>query len=401
MHAADLHLGSTVSGINKLPASLRKRVLDCSLAAFGKVIDFALAKQVDFIVLAGDVFEDQTPSLRVQRYFIEQLHRLGKSNIEVFMVTGNHDARVLENIVFPLPDNLYTFPVDRPSVYQRNINNTLVNIHGVSYAQAEVRENLFRLFPPVNQEGFNLGILHCEVGGGQESRYAPVSIGELTNSGYDYWALGHVHNAFSNSGANWHYPGVLQGRHLLEDDYKGFYFVEYRDEIVTSHFQAAQDIRLLNSSLDVSQVQLSSLTESLLEHKEEIRGMDDVGVILQVALVGSSDLNNWLENRAELADLLDQLQVGEDQLDNFVWVTQILNQTTPAIDYSQLKEQGDFLAEVLQFIDDLALEQNAESKAMKELWDPVVQASGSQLNREEVLAQVKLQATLLLRGENE
>lgn len=101
VHAADLHLGSQFAGVTELHERLSRRVIDASLSAFSNLVNFCIESDVDFLVLAGDVFETNRPSLRTQKHFVDQLARLNKAEIDVYMVTGNHDAGFLPNFVFP------------------------------------------------------------------------------------------------------------------------------------------------------------------------------------------------------------------------------------------------------------------------------------------------------------
>ena len=99
VHAADLHLGSQFSGVNELTA-LENRAINASLKAFENLVQYCIESQVDFLLLAGDVFESPKPVLRVQKYFADQISRLQAVGIDVFAITGNHDANVFDNFVF-------------------------------------------------------------------------------------------------------------------------------------------------------------------------------------------------------------------------------------------------------------------------------------------------------------
>lgn len=398
VHGADLHLGSSFSGIKFLPKELHQRVLNAHLTAFEKLIDFCLSEKVEFLVLAGDTFHEPTPSLRMQKVFIDQLERLAAAKIDVFIVTGNHDSGVFANFVFNLPSNVYTFPTDQVGYYQRQYGQEAIDIYGISYPQAQVKSSLLPLFPKPKSDRFSLGILHCDVGGGQDSSYAPVSSSELNSSGHDYWALGHVHTPVLNSNNKWYYPGVLQGSHLLEVGEKGFYHVVYQDKVLKPKFIPVQDIIWQSCTLDISQLSFEEVTNLIIEQKEECRQTQGVGTMLQINLVGNTDLNNWLDNQVEMQEFLDTLQVNESARNNFVWIYQIENHTRPLVDLSQLQKQGDFLAEVLDFMDQLTVEDFAK---LEQIWEPVLNTTCVTIEPQEVISKAKLRAALLLRGELE
>src|SRR5690606_21208471 len=83
---------------------------------------------------------------------------------------------------------------------------------------------------------FNIGLLHTSVGGrpGHEP-YAPCSVSDLVAKGYDYWALGHVHQREVLCEAPWIvFPGNLQGRHHKAPGPKGATLVDVEGGLVRS-----------------------------------------------------------------------------------------------------------------------------------------------------------------------
>ena len=85
VHAADLHLGSQFSGVGELDPDLRTRAVNSSMKALENLVEYCLESQVDFVLLAGDVFDSPAPYLRVQKHFVGQVEKLRTAGIEVFM----------------------------------------------------------------------------------------------------------------------------------------------------------------------------------------------------------------------------------------------------------------------------------------------------------------------------
>lgn len=70
-----------------------------------------------------------------------------------------------------------------------------VAIHGQSFANAAVTDNLAAGYPAAAAHCFNIGMLHTALAGHEgHAPYAPCEVGDLLAKGYDYWALGHVHD---------------------------------------------------------------------------------------------------------------------------------------------------------------------------------------------------------------
>src|SRR5690606_2935920 len=75
---------------------------------------------------------------------------------------------------------------------------------------------------------FNIGLLHtCATGRAGHEPYAPCRLSTLLSKGYDYWALGHVHQREVLHEHPWVvFPGNLQGRHMKEVGEKGATIVD-------------------------------------------------------------------------------------------------------------------------------------------------------------------------------
>jgi hypothetical protein len=97
-----------------------------------------------------------------------------------------------------------------------------------------VTANLAKEYPPPEPGRFNIGLLHTSVDGREgHDHYAPCSVEQLRDHGYQYWALGHVHRREVLSETPWIvFPGNLQGRHIKEEGPKGATLVTVVDDRV-------------------------------------------------------------------------------------------------------------------------------------------------------------------------
>ncbi|MBP0573578.1 hypothetical protein J8J27_23040, partial [Mycobacterium tuberculosis] len=133
------------------------------------------------------------------------------AGIPVFTVSGNHDAESIVSRSLALPPGVHHFGADRAATVE--LAALRVAVHGLSFATREMRANPVPGFPAPVAGWFNIGILHTSLEGAAEHiAYAPCAVADLVGRGYDYWALGHVHD-FSIRHAQPHivYPGNLQG----------------------------------------------------------------------------------------------------------------------------------------------------------------------------------------------
>ena len=106
LHAAGLWLDHPPSGIGPLPDDLRRIAEDATLTAFDRLIDVAIERQVDLVLLAGDTFDDADGSLRAQVALSDGCSRLKEQGIRVFAVPGAVDAPLAWRTLGQLPENL-------------------------------------------------------------------------------------------------------------------------------------------------------------------------------------------------------------------------------------------------------------------------------------------------------
>lgn len=216
LHTADLHLDSPLVGLSAYPDAPAQRLRTATRDAFQNLVTLAIDERVDFLVIAGDVYDGDWRDFNTGLFFVRQMGRLRAAGIPVYLLFGNHDADSEMTRRLELPDNVHTFSSRKVETFR--IEPLKVALHGRSFRTAATTENLLPGYPPPLPGWLNIGVLHTGLEGNSEhARYAPCSIAELQATGYQYWALGHVHQQWIDRGATTiAYPGNLQGRHVRE-----------------------------------------------------------------------------------------------------------------------------------------------------------------------------------------
>jgi exonuclease SbcD len=193
-----------------------------------RLVDEALLRQVDFIVIAGDLYDGAWRDVGTGLFFNRQISRLTTRGIGVVILHGNHDA---ESELRKLPSNplVHTFASEQPGTLR--LTELGVALHGQSFAQPAVTANLVDDYPEPERGVFNIGVLHTALEGhADHARYAPCTLRQLRARGYDYWALGHVHEHIVLSEDPWIvFPGNLQGRKINEPGPRGAVLVTVED----------------------------------------------------------------------------------------------------------------------------------------------------------------------------
>ncbi|HCF53736.1 MAG TPA: DNA repair exonuclease, partial [Bacillus sp. (in: Bacteria)] len=225
IHAADLHLDSPFKGMEmNVGQSVWERMKQSTFESFERIVDKAIQERVDFVLLAGDLYDAETRSLRAQVFVREQMKRLSQYDIPVFIIHGNHDHLGGSWAAIEFSENVHVFTepyVEEKSFYKNG--ELLASIYGFSYLQQAVTDNMTAQYTKMSDAPFHIGMLHGSVEGDAEhNRYAPFQIRELKEKQFDYWALGHIHKREILSEEPYIiYPGNIQGRHRKETGEKG------------------------------------------------------------------------------------------------------------------------------------------------------------------------------------
>ncbi len=253
LHCADLHLGSPLLGLSEKDADVAARFAAASRDAFSALVSEAVEAKVAFVLIAGDVYDGEWRDNSIGLFFNREISRLARAAIPVFLVKGNHDAASVVTGAVALPDGVTLFSSRKAET--RLLETSRVAIHGRSFPDRAVDENWAVEYPAPKDGWFNIGLLHtsCDGRPGHAS-YAPCTVSDLAARGYDYWALGHVHEHEILSRDPWIvYPGNLQGRSVRECGPKGAVLVDVEDGRVAGVRRLIVDrARFADVSVDVS-----------------------------------------------------------------------------------------------------------------------------------------------------
>jgi len=332
IHAADIHLDSPLKGLAGHEGSVVERIRRATREALAELVSIAIREEVAFMIIAGDVYDGSWRDYQTGRYFVRQMGRLRAKGIPVYMIYGNHDAESQITRRLTLPENVTVFSAKKPETY--GVPTVSVVLHGQSFYQRDVTENLARTYPLPVSGKLNIGILHTALTGAEgHDNYAPCSMGDLTEKGYDYWALGHVHErAVLHKHPYVVYSGVLQGRHIRETGPKGasLVTVEDREIVDVSHF-SVDVVRWEVLKIDASNAEvLLDLEEQVRSAIERAAGEHADGRILACRIIVEGATAVHENALADIDRLTTEARAAAESLGRSqVWIEKLKISTRP------------------------------------------------------------------------
>jgi DNA repair exonuclease SbcCD nuclease subunit len=355
IHTADIHLDSPLSGLaayKDAPADLLRTV---TRDAFTRLVDEAIEEAVDFMVIAGDLYDGSWKDYNTGHFFCREMGRLNKAGIPVYLLFGNHDADNEMTKKLTLPPNVHQFETRKAHTFL--IEALKVALHGRSYKEAATVDNLATGYPAPVAGWLNIGVLHTALEGyAAHANYAPCSLAELSAKGYDYWALGHVHEHAILLKDPWVvFPGNLQGRHIRETGARGAI-------LVTADVSGIQSVeRLLVDALRWHVVAVDASEANTLQDVVRLVGRAFERLIIEtpekIYLSVRVNITGKTAAHGELFGLETQLreeilgQAAGQGIDR-LWVEKVRIETETLTDAVHLVARSDAIADLQKFLDE-------------------------------------------------
>jgi DNA repair exonuclease SbcCD nuclease subunit len=355
LHAADIHLDSPLHKLEYYEGAPVQELRQATRRAFENLVELALVEDVDFLLIAGDLYDGDWKDYNTGLYFISQMGRLREAHIPVYIITGNHDAASKITKMLRPPEGVEIFPSGAPSTIRMDTLD--VAIHGESFSSPSVKKDLSAKYPSPLPGVFNIGILHtCATGREGHEPYAPCTVEGLLSKGYDYWALGHVHKQevlFEDPLIL--FPGNTQGRHIRETGSKGCVLVTVDDKGRSrADFKPLDVIRWFKIEKDVSSAEtgydvVDLLGMELEQLLEENKGLP---LVVRLEIIGdsrahdelASDMERWTNEIRSMA---------MDTSGERIWIEKVKLSTRLPIDTQTLESTPGPVSELIHYLDEI------------------------------------------------
>lgn len=338
IHAADLHLGcrrwlSTKPG----SAELARLVEEADRRALAALVELCLAEEVRLLLCAGDVIDGWCRDYRVALELQWQMCRLRNAGCEVVLLLGNHDvrSRYLRSLLLPG----YARVVGLRGPESIDFEQLGVAVHGWSapydlspQASPDGAHDIARLYPPPLADRCNVGLLHTSAEGRRgHVDYAPCSRRTLREHGYQYWALGHVHQREVIAEDPWIvFPGNLQARGFREAGAKGVTAIDVQDgRIAQVQHRAVDVVRFASIVVDTEGLtHADDVWARAHQAVQELEQGAERPTLLRVVLSGV-DGSSVLLGQSTSQRLRWQAQLREASSSERIWIDEV--QLQPAL----------------------------------------------------------------------
>jgi DNA repair exonuclease SbcCD nuclease subunit len=359
LHTGDLHLDSPLEGLSaEAPPEVLSVLRNATTDAWRAIVRLAIDEKVDFVLVAGDVFEVASPTLLGQARFRDGLAQLAEAGIGSFVVHGNHDPMDgrswAPSLAFPAAVHRFgTDAVEAVPVLREG--REIARIHGRSYPRPAITENYAAGFRADPRAPFSIGLLHANVGSRPgHDNYAPCAVDDLRTSGMDYWALGHIHQPGQViADPPTFYCGIPQGRDPGELGARGCYLVDVdASRRVAARFVATDIVRWHPIELPIADVPDD---EALHRRCREavaaaIDDADGRSLLIRLRLAGRGPLHGTVRRPGYLDDLRQLLNEERSAVPPFAWVESIRDATRPDVDLATRRDAPDFIGDFLRTV---------------------------------------------------
>lgn len=284
LHSADIHFDTPFKDFDLKSAENNKRELK---EVFTRIINIANERDVDILLLSGDIFDNYTVKKDTLTFIKEEIERLKRAR--VFISPGNHDPYNFKSFykLIDWPKNTYIFKEKLEKVVLEDLK---VCVFGAAFNENYVHESMLKDLN-VDENYINIGVIHSEITkGNTTNEYNPISLDDIEKSNLDYLALGHRHKyvgVLKEGKTSYAYSGCPQGRGFDELDEKGVLLLNIRKNFVEHEFIKTCIREYKSVDIDITGVKNYIQLKNRV--KEELEGFNTKIDIFKINLVGEID----------------------------------------------------------------------------------------------------------------
>ena len=270
VHIADMHFDSPFVNLSNKENLGEIRRLD-QRKAFKKVIEYIKENNIEFLFIAGDLYEQKY----IRKSTIEYINNLFMQipNTKIYITPGNHDPFIKNSYYndFSWSENVKIFNSKIEKIELENID-----ISGYGFDDFYCKNSGIENIEIENKNKINILITHGSLDASSEvdAVYNPIKKYKIKEKGFDYVALGHIHKLSYNEEQNQNivYPGSVISLGFDEMGKHGMIVGNLEKEKINLEFIPLDDKEFKLYDLDVTQI---NSKEELIEKINELNFLEN------------------------------------------------------------------------------------------------------------------------------
>lgn len=320
MHISDIHIGITfkTASFKKEFALRRKQEIK---ETFFDAVKHANDNNFNYLIIAGDLFDTEVLKISEVKSIFDVL---SNSSFEVLIITGNHDPLQTKSIwnMVHYGENIHVF---NETISYKEFEQDNLRVYGHSWDRHYYDDSVFNQIPELDKTKTNILIAHGDAYA-KKTRYLPINKDRLTELGFDYVALGHIHKSdFITDRIA--YSGCLEPFDFSEVGDHGYIEVILEGHQIKTKFEPFSKRKFLVHTINVSS---DDTLDTILNR---VRSLDSKA---------SRKENLYriiFKGRRRYDVHLDQNELKELLQDEFIYI-EFKNNTKPDFDLASIKKEN-------------------------------------------------------------
>ena len=285
---------------------------------------------MDILLIAGDLFHRQ-PLLRELKELDYMFSRLIRT--KVVIIAGNHDYLKTDSYYRTFQWKSAVTMFLSQTLEAAEFKDLKLCVYGLSYEQKEIKEPLYDDAYPQKHQPIEILLAH-----GGDEKHIPFNKNKLSNLGYDYVALGHIHRPAVIEENHIYYAGSLEPTDKNDIGIHGYVKGEITKKGVKAQFVPFASRQYIHMDVEIHEHMTGHEVKELVAQEIKRKGIEN---IYKVTLTGYSD-----------TDILFDFA----NMDVYGNVIEFADHTVPAYDYEKLlsHNQDNLLGKYIESFKDVA-----------------------------------------------
>ncbi len=311
LHISDVHFDAVYGQYSDQLQHILRSSLE---TAFERAVDFACEKEVDLLLISGDILDQGELRFSTEQFIRKQVDRLEMASVKTVMIHGNHDPSCRVKWT-SLGASVHIGEKPHPETIELKTKSgwpLFVSFNG--FEEPSETHSYIEKFPVRSGSAYHVGVLHAFIASGQNTQahdpYMMTTLDTLKDKQYDYWALGHIHQKSEFTSHKAAYSGSLQGLHINDCGTKGGLYVELESPGLEPVIRFEP---FSNVEFQKMKIELSGVADSLHKVSEHCINtvMEGFGtalnqgkhVFMRIELSGMNSVYDKLQNHINLKEL--------------------------------------------------------------------------------------------------